>query len=561
MPKRKQSTNGKKKQCMPLTQSFKERLLCKGGHFDQYCKELKEMGMSPPAIKRFRSEIEPLLKYIANGSKAKQKPKPLSNWNLGILLGYTSPALIPKSQKGNSHSEAVYWHPSEVIRTHTSLGVFGIDITKLPHGKRRDVLHHFINISFNFCNSIDCQLALISWMAAQAIEQSAERDTIKVGILHSLTGTMAISERPLVDALLMAIDEINESGGVTGQQIEPIVVDGASDWDTFAEEAESLITQEGVSSIFGGWTSASRKAMKPVVEKYGNLLWYPLQYEGLEESANIMYTGAAPNQQVLPAVDWAFKNIGKTFFLVGSDYVFPRSANEIIKARIAELGGKVVGEEYEVLGGRDFRSIVQKIKRTKPSMILSTINGDSNIAFFRQLRQAGIAPTDIPTMSFSAAEEEIINIGPKNVAGDFAAWNYFQSLSSEKNRKFVKNFQKKYGKNRVTDDPIESAYFSVYLFARAVEQADSDDVIDIRNAAKGLVVYAPEGEVLIDPETQHTYRTPLIGQIRDDGQFDIVWSADEPIKPKPYPTYKSKKEWHAFIDNLYEGWGKHWARD
>jgi urea transport system substrate-binding protein len=389
---------------------------------------------------------------------------------------------------------------------------------------------------------------------------SLDTSKIKVGVLHSLTGTMAISEPSLVDAVLMAIDEINEAGGVLGKQIEPIVVDSTSDPKVFAQEAERLITKEGVCSVFGGWTSASRKTMKPVFEKHDHLLWYPVEYEGLEQSPNIIYTGAAPNQHILPAADYAAKNIGKKFYLVGSDYVYPRSANAILKERVAELKGEILGEKYEKLGGTHFKKIVEDIVQKKPSVIINTINGDSNVAFYRELRKAGVRPRDIPVISFSIGEGEIHRMGVDTMVGDYTSCNYFQSISTKENKAFVKKFQDRYGKHRVTSDPVEAAYNGVYLFAKAVEKAKSENASAIRDAAKGLSLKAPEGEIRIDPDSQHLQRTARIGQICDDGQFKIVWSSDTPIKPDPYPHYKSQKEWKKFLQDLSKKWGGKWER-
>ncbi|MDD5056065.1 MAG: transporter substrate-binding protein [Candidatus Peribacteraceae bacterium] len=387
---------------------------------------------------------------------------------------------------------------------------------------------------------------------------SLERTTIRIGILHSLSGTMAISERSLVDAMLMAIDEINVRGGILGRRINPIVVDGCSDPDVFAKQAEELITKHDVCSIFGGWTSASRKMMKPIVEKHGHLLWYPLQYEGLEQSPNIIYAGAAPNQQMLPAVDWAVKHLGKKFFLVGSDYVFPRCAHEIMKGRLQELGATVVGEAFEKLGGTDFKATVRKIKQGKPDVILNTINGDSNVAFFRELRAAAISPKNIPTISFSIGEEEVSRMHPESMVGDYAAWSYFQSIGSKENARFVTDFQTKYGRHRVTGDPIETAYWTMYLFAAAVKKAGTDDVRTINAAARGLSFAAPEGNAYLDPDNGHTHRFARIGQLQEDGQYNVVWSSETTIKPDPFPPYKSQKEWHEFLDLLYKKWGGHW---
>jgi len=383
--------------------------------------------------------------------------------------------------------------------------------------------------------------------------------TIKIGVLHSLTGTMAISEKSLVDSVLLATDEINQKGGVLGQRIEPIVVDGRSDWQVFASEAERLITQEHVVTLFGCWTSACRKTVRPVVEKYDNLLVYPLQYEGLEESPNIVYTGAAPNQQIIPAIKWSLDHLGKRFFLIGSDYVFPRTANQIIKDQLTSLEGEVVGEEYVLLGSRDLKQVVGKIANAKPDVIINTLNGDSNVALFRELRLAGITPQKIPTMSFSLAEEELHNMPVVDLAGNYAVWNYFQTIDSEENRSFVKRFQKRYGASRVTDDPIEAAYFGVYLWAQAVEEAGQKDPDVIRNRMKDQSMNAPEGIVYIDAETQHTWKTVRIGKIRPDGQFEIVWSSEMPIRPVPFPGYRTRAQWEELLGNLYRQWGGRWA--
>lgn len=382
---------------------------------------------------------------------------------------------------------------------------------------------------------------------------------IKVGILHSLSGTMAISEKSVVDSTLMAIDEINQRGGILGREVVPIVKDGRSNWDVFANEAESLIDDEDVSVVFGGWTSASRKTMKPIFEEFDHLLFYPVQYEGLEKSPNIIYTGASPNQQVLPAVEWAYENLGTNFFLVGSDYVFPKSANEIIKFKIQELGGTVAGEEYALLGDTNFEEIVDKISESKPDVILNTINGDSNIAFFKELRDRGITSQQIPTISFSIAEDEISNFGVEYLTGDYASWNYFQSLSSEKNKIFVENFKKKYGSDRVVDDPMEAGYLGVYLYAKAVESIGTDDISDVRNALQGMTFNAPEGAVGIDPDNQHLSKVIRIGQILPDGQFKIVSSSEKPIKPEPFPKYKTEKQWNDFLNELYVQWNGNWA--
>jgi len=386
-----------------------------------------------------------------------------------------------------------------------------------------------------------------------------EKNLIKIGIIHSLSGTMAISETPVVDSTLLAIDEINEKGGILGRKVIPIIRDGRSDWNTYATEAQQLIVEEKVDVVFGGWTSASRKTMKPIFEKYDHLLFYPVQYEGLEQSPNIVYTGAAPNQQVLPAVDWAYQNIGTKFFLVGSDYVFPRSANEIIKSKIDEVGGQIVGEEYKLLGEDQFEDIVKKIVETKPDVILNTINGDSNVGFFKELRKQGITPSVIPTISFSIAEDEIKYLGADTMTGDYAVWNYFQSIDSKQNLEFVNNFKKKYGPHRVTDDPMEAGYVGVYLYAKAVDIAGTTNLPEVKKSLRGLTFSAPEGIVGIDPDNQHLAKIVRVGQILPTGQFKIVFSTEEPVKPIPYPAYKSKEAWDEFLNNMYAEWNQNWS--
>lgn len=382
---------------------------------------------------------------------------------------------------------------------------------------------------------------------------------IKVGVLHSLSGTMAISEKAVVDATLLAFGEINAKGGILGRKIQPIVVDGKSDWTTFAREAERLITEEKVVTVFGCWTSASRKTVKPIFEKYNHLLIYPVQYEGLEESPNIIYTGAAPNQQIIPAVKWSFDNLGKRVFLVGSDYVFPRTANAIIKDQVTALKGEILGEEYLLLGSDNVKDIVKKIVQIQPEVILNTINGDSNIAFFQALRKAGIDANKIPTISFSIAEQELSSLPRKDVVGDYAVWNYFQSINDAKNYQFIKHFQKTYGKNRVTSDPIEAGYFGVYLWAQAIQDAGTDDVNLIRQYIKDQSFQAPEGIVYIDAQNQHTWKTVRVGKIKADGQFEIVWNSDKPIRPVPYPISRSKANWEKFLNTLYQDWNHNWA--
>jgi urea transport system substrate-binding protein len=385
-------------------------------------------------------------------------------------------------------------------------------------------------------------------------------EPIRVGILHSSTGTMAISERPVIDATLLAIDEINEKGGVLGRPVEAVIEDGESDDATFAARAEKLIAREHVCAIFGCWTSASRKTVLPVLGKHDHLLFYPVQYEGLEQSPNVVYTGAAPNQQIIPAVNWARTVLKKKrFFLVGSDYVFPRAANAIIRDQAASLGAEIVGEEYILLGSSDVADVVRKIVAARPEVILNTINGDDNVAFFRALRAAGLTPDKVPTISFSISEEELGSLGMKGVVGDYAAWNYFQSVDRPRNRDFVKRFQTKYGRQRVVSDPMEAAYCGVHLWAQAVREAGATDTAAVRQAVRHQQFDGPEGLVRIDPETQHTSKVFRVGQITRENRFEIVYSSENPIAPVPYPGTRSKGAWDAFLLDLNLRWGGRWA--
>ncbi|MFC3801692.1 urea ABC transporter substrate-binding protein [Cohnella sp. GCM10012308] len=370
--------------------------------------------------------------------------------------------------------------------------------------------------------------------ASGSTAASGGGDTVKVGILHSLSGTMSISEVTVKNSESMAIDEINAKGGVLGKKIVPVIEDGASDWPTFAEKARKLLSEDKVATVFGGWTSASRKAMLPVFEELNGLLWYPVQYEGLESSPNIFYTGATTNQQIVPSVDYLLEQGKKKFFLLGSDYVFPRTANKIIKAQLAAKGGETVAEEYTPLGHTDYTTIIAKIKEAKPDVVYNTLNGDSNVAFFKQLKDANIAAADLTTLSVSIAEEEVKGIGPDFLAGHLVAWNYYQTTDTPENKTFVENFKAKYGADSVTSDPMEAGYTAVYLWAAAVEKAGSFDVDKVKEAAKGIEWNAPEGKVTIDGDNQHIYKTVRIGEIQPDGMIKELWNSGSPVKPDPY---------------------------
>jgi urea ABC transporter urea binding protein len=360
------------------------------------------------------------------------------------------------------------------------------------------------------------------------------REPIKIGVLHSLTGTMSISEISVKDATLLAIEEINATGGVFGCPLEAVIEDGASDLQTFAQKARQLLNDSQVAVVFGCWTSASRKAVLPVFESLNGLLFYPVQYEGLEQSPNIFYTGAAPNQQIIPGVDYLLTQGKRKIFLLGSDYIFPRTAHQIVKAQLMAQGGELAGEVYLPMGSREVGEAIADILAVKPDAILNTLNGDSNVAFFQKLREAGLTSDKLPVMSVSVAEEEVRAIGPENIVGHLVVWNYFQTVNTTENQKFVKAYKTKYGQNRVTDDPIEAAYLGVYLWKQAVEKAGSIEVAKVRQAAKNVEFAAPSGKVKIDAQTQHTWKTVRIGKVKSDGQIQEIWNSGEPIQPDPF---------------------------
>lgn len=385
---------------------------------------------------------------------------------------------------------------------------------------------------------IICTMIAASVFLTAGCKKESER-YVKIGLLHSLTGTMAISETAVRDAELLAIKEINEAGGVLGKLIKPVEEDGRSNPFIFEEKAHKLLLEDKVSTIFGCWTSASRKAVKHIVEENYGLLWYPVQYEGMEASPNIMYMGAAPNQQVIPAIDYCATNIGKKMYLIGSDYVFPRTANRIIKAQLASLKGEVCGEEYIPLGDSDFSSIIHDIEDRKPDVIINSLNGSSNINFFHQLKDAGITPDKIPVMSFSVAEEEVKQVGRDYLKGQLVAWNYYETTKNPVNEKFVAEYKAEYGSDTVTSDPVEAAHIAVHLWALACEKAGSFDVEAVRMAAKGISFDAPEGMIKIDGTNQHLYRYVRIGRINAEGLIDEIWTSSDTVKPDPYlSTYE-----------------------
>ncbi len=368
-------------------------------------------------------------------------------------------------------------------------------------------------------------------LQATATAYSDETE-VRIGILHSLSGTMAICERHLVHAARLAIDEINAAGGVLGRHVTAVVADGESNPETFASRASKLVTQDGVVSIFGCWTSACRKAVRPIVEHHNLLLWYPVQYEGLERSRNIIYTGSCLNQQIEPATRWAIAEGKRRFFLVGSDYVFPRTANYLIRALVEGAGCEVVGEEYRLLGSGEFREIIERIKRVGPDFVFNTINGADNLEFFRELSAAKLSAAQCPVMSFSLSELELPDL-QGGASGHFACWGYFQSVDAPENRELLRRFRERYGEHEVLSDPAVTAYAQIHLWKQVTESAGSFATEAMLQAIVGSEL-SLAGDTLEVRSNNHVKRRALIGRIRPDNQFDVVWGSNEAIAPKPW---------------------------
>ncbi len=363
-------------------------------------------------------------------------------------------------------------------------------------------------------------------------------DTIKVGVLHSLSGTMAISESTLKDTVLMMIEEQNKKGGVMGKKLEPVVVDPASNWPLFAEKTRELITKADVDVIFGCWTSVSRKSVLPVVEELNGLLFYPVQYEGEESSKNVFYTGAAPNQQAIPAVDYLLNDLGvKRFVLAGTDYVYPRTTNKILEAYLKAKGipEQDIMINYTPFGHSDWQSIVSDVKsfgsQGKKTAVVSTINGDANVPFYKELGNQGISAEDIPVVAFSVGEEELSGIDTGPLVGHLAAWNYFQSVYNDANEAFIDQWHSFTGDDkRVTNDPMEATYIGFNMWVKAVEKAKSTDTDKVADAMIGIQTPNLTGGMAVMNENHHLSKPVLIGEIQDDGQFAVVWETDGLVK-------------------------------
>lgn len=385
--------------------------------------------------------------------------------------------------------------------------------------------------------------ALLSTFLGSSAAMAAE-DTIKIGVLHSLSGTMAISETSLKDTLLMLVDEQNKKGGVLGKKIEAVVVDPASNWPLFAEKARELIQKDKVAAIFGCWTSVSRKSVLPVVEELNGILFYPVQYEGEESSKNVFYTGAAPNQQAIPAVDYLLKQGVKRWALVGTDYVYPRTANKVLEAYLKSKGftDKDIMISYTPFGHSDWQSIVSEIKKFggagEKTAVISTINGDANVPFYKELANQGVSAKDIPVIAFSVGEEELAGIDTKPLVGHLAAWNYFESVDSELNDEFIEKWHKFVkDEKRVTNDPMEATFIGFNMWVKAVEKAGTTDYSAVQDALIGVSVPNLSGGIATMMPNHHITKPVLIGEIQDDGQFEVVYETKGTVVGDAWSDY------------------------
>lgn len=400
-------------------------------------------------------------------------------------------------------------------------------------------------------------IAAAAMIGTSPLAMAQSKEPIKIGILHSLSGTMAISETSLKDVALMTIDEINKSGGVLGRKLEPVVVDPASNWPLFAEKARQLVSKDKVAVTFGCWTSVSRKSVLPVYEELNSLLFYPVQYEGEEMSKNVFYTGAAPNQQAIPAVEYLMSKEGggaKRFYLLGTDYVYPRTTNKILRAFLKSKGvaDKDIEEVYTPFGHSDYQTIVANIKKFSQggkTAVISTINGDSNVPFYKELGNAGLKAKDVPVVAFSVGEEELRGIDTKPLVGHLAAWNYFMSVKNPENDAFrkqwaawVKANNLPGGDKRVTNDPMEATYVGIHMWAQAVKKAGTTDTNKVRAAMYGQTFKAPDGFTLTMGENHHLYKPVMIGEVKGDGQFSVVWKTPKAVRAQPWSPFITGNE-------------------
>ncbi len=416
-------------------------------------------------------------------------------------------------------------------------------------------------------------LALVIWRVVKPIEPmqlpiakvdagvaASALPPIRVGVLNSLSGTMAISTRPIVEATLLAIDEINDQGGLLGRRIDVVRVDGRSDNGTFALETERLIKQEKVVTIFGGWTPSNRRAMKPLVEKYDHLLIFPARDEGMEDSQNIIYLGSTPHQQVIPAAHWALDKLGaKKLFFIGLDGLWGHISHELVRDTIKGTNAKIVGKEFVLLSETDYSGVVKKLQASKADVVLNFVQGDSNLPLFRELRNAGVTPAKIPVISFGIGENEISQLDGVDLTGDYLAWSYFESVDRPQNKQFVAAFKKKFGDHRGISDPMEAAYAGVHLWAKAVRTAGTDDVQAIRRALQGQSIEGPGATLRLDPSNNHAWKMFRMGKIVDSNRIEVVFSTDKLLSPDPFPSTRTRAEWEALLQFLYTQWKGNWV--
>lgn len=391
-------------------------------------------------------------------------------------------------------------------------------------------------------------------------KEISKQESVKVGILFSQTGPMSIEDKPLMESALMAIDEINESGGLLGYSLEVVTFDAGSHFENYVLGARELLEKERVVAIFGFGDSVALRNVRSVVEDHGSILIYPLSYEGGNLSKNIVYVGPAPNQQIIPGVVWAMQNLGRKFFLLGSDAIYSHVVHAIIKDLVYSLNGEIVGENYvPVDNNSHFNSVIEQIDTSRPNVILNTIEGVTNLNFFKALREAGITSHDIPTISFDITENSLRYLSNVSMEGDYSVWGYFQTIDSPANEKFEEKFYARYGKGRAIDDPMQSIYVGINIWAQAVREAHSFSSSKVLKKIENQSYTAPSGLIYMDPDTHGAYRPVRIGRI-EDKQFNIIWDSRMSVVPTQYTIFRTPQEWDQLINDLYEKWGRQWFR-
>jgi len=386
-------------------------------------------------------------------------------------------------------------------------------------------------------------------------------DPIRVGVLHSLTGPLAVSEKPLIEAYRLAVDEINDAGGVLGRPLELVIRDGASDPESFAAEADRMLSDRdggAVDVIAGCWSSASRKALLPVLDRHDGLLLYPVQFEGLEVSPNVVYLGAVPNQQIGPAIEWAMDQGAKRVFLVGSDYVFPHAANAVVRDQVEARGGTIVGEMYMPLSGGDPRQVAERATAAKPDLIVNTVNGESNQGLLQALRTVGIDPATTMLISFSISESDVRAWGPRLFEHTILSGSYYRGLQLDANQRFLDALRRSAGPEVFAGDALVSAYNGLHLWARAVTEAGNTRSEAVRRAIGGRHVAGPGGVFLIDPEICYTWTPIRLGRVRADGGIDIIWDSDGTVRPRAWPVWRTREQWEEMLRDMNRRWGGKW---